>query len=109
MKALCDASRSPEDAELADVLDKIGNPEATTIDKIAIAAERGLNLDLVQWLRDRRNNRVIPRRLEACGYVPVRNDAAGDGLWRIGGKRQAVYAKKTLSAQERIAAARALR
>ena len=56
----------------------------------------------------RRNRRVIPHRLEMCGYVPVRNDAAHDGLWKIGGKRQAVYVKKTLLAHERIAAARAL-
>ena len=40
--------------------------------------------------------------------MPVRKDAAADGLWRIAGKRQAVYAKKTLSVQERLAAARAL-
>ena len=90
------------------MLDKMGNPEATTIKKIAAAAERGSNLDL-GMAQGPQEQRVIPRRLEACGYVPVRNDAAGDGLWRIGGKRQAVYAKKTLSAQERIAAARALR
>jgi len=84
------------------------NPEATTIDKIAAAAERGLYYECAQWLRDRRNRRVIPRRLETCGYAQVRNGAANDGLWKIGGKRQTVYVKKTLSAQERIAAARAL-
>lgn len=105
---IADASRAPEDAELADVLDKMGNPEATTLDNIAAVAERGPNLDLVPWLRDRKNRRVIPHRLETRGYVPVRNDAANDGLWKIGGKRQAVYAKKSLPIGARIAAARAL-
>ena len=106
---IADASRAPEDAELADVLDKMGNPEATTIDRIAAAAVTGSKLEFAGWLRELKNRRVIPRRLETCGYVPVRNDVAEDGLWRIGGKRQAVYARKTLSGQERLAAARALR
>src|SRR5262249_7155165 len=34
----------------------------------------------------------------------VRNDHADDGLWRIGGKRQAVYAKASLSERDRLAA-----
>ena len=34
-----------------------------------------------EWLRDRKNSRQIPYRLEQCGYVAVRNDAAEDGRW----------------------------
>jgi len=49
-----------------------------------------------------------PHRLETCGYVPVRNDAAESGLWVINGARQVVYAKRTLSAQERAKAVREL-
>jgi hypothetical protein len=48
---------------------------------------------------------VIPHRLEKCGYAPVRNDAAKDGLWKINGVRQVVYAKTTLSIRDRLAAA----
>jgi hypothetical protein len=63
----------------------------------------------------RKNRRAIPHRLEKCGYVPVHNPTADDGLWKIKverlmssypkgtpkpspvvGKRQVVYAKKTL-------------
>ena len=32
---IVDANRAPEDAELSDVLDRLGNPAAVTIDRIA--------------------------------------------------------------------------
>jgi hypothetical protein len=38
----------------------------------------------------------------------VSNDAAKDGHWVINGKRQAVYAKDTLTIRERLAAAGSL-
>jgi hypothetical protein len=55
-----------------------------------------------------KNRRAIPHRLEQCGYVAVRNPDAKDGLWRIAGARQVIYAKSELSVSERIAAAQAL-
>jgi hypothetical protein len=101
---IVDASRAPEDAEFADALDKLGNPDATTLARLAQAATG----DFEDWIRDRKNRRVIPYRLERCGYVPVRNDAAESGLWVISGVRQVVYAKAALSIRGRIEAARAL-
>ena len=101
---IVDANRAPEDAELADVIDLIGNPDATTILRLADAS----GLELSQWLKDRKNRRVIPHRLEKVGYVPVRNDGAEDGLWKLNGKRQAVYAKSALSISDRFRAAKAL-
>jgi hypothetical protein len=62
-----------------------------------------------EWLRDRRNSRKIPHRLEAVGYVAVHNDSVKDGLWKVGGKRQCIYAQKDLPTRERIAAAQGLR
>jgi len=103
-----DANRVPEDAELADVLDEMKSPEgpdATTLIKITWAAG---NKEIAGWLKDRKNRRLIPHRLEKCGYVPVRNDFAKDGLWKIGGARQVVYAKSALSVTARIAAANKL-
>jgi hypothetical protein len=47
--------------------------------------------DLYNWLKEHRNRRAIPHRLESCGYVPVRNSSAESGLWVIAGKRQVVY------------------
>jgi len=100
--AIADANRAPEDAELADVLDKMGNPDATTIEKIASMADGEIQL----WIMDRKNRRQIPHRLEGCGYVQIRNDAAKDGLWKIRGARQVIYAKNSLTIRDRFLAAR---
>jgi Family of unknown function (DUF5906) len=101
---IVDANRSPEDAELADTLDRLGNPDATTVTRISNAATGGFEV----WIRDRKNLRAIPHRLEKCGYVPVRNDDAKDGYFRINGTRQPVYAKSTLALRDRYEAARSL-
>jgi hypothetical protein len=98
---IVDASRAPEDAELADVFDRLSHPDAVTIERIAIDA----GAELAMWMRDRKSRRQVPHRLEACGYVPVRNDFAKDGLWKLGDRRQAVYARKTLSIRDRVVAA----
>jgi len=57
------------------------------------------------WLQDRRNSRRIPHRLEDCGYVAVRNNHAKDGLWKVAGKRQAIYGKTSMTTRDRIIAA----
>ena len=101
---IVDANRVPEDAELADVLDRLGNPEATTLIRLSNEATGGFEA----WIKDRKNRRVIPHRLETCGYSPVRNPYAKDGLWKINYARQVVYAKSALSLQDRIAAANEL-
>jgi hypothetical protein len=87
------------------VLDDLGNPDAVTLSVITNSAP---NDDFGEWLRDRKNRRVIPHRMEACGYVPVRNDTARDGYYVVSEKRQAVYAKATLPMEERRRAARRL-
>jgi hypothetical protein len=38
------------------------------------------NYELTEWLKERKNRRAIPHRLERCGYTPVRNNDATDGL-----------------------------
>jgi hypothetical protein len=101
---IVNASRSPEDAELQDVLDEMGNPEAVTLAKVIALSPS----DLREWLTDRKNRRTIPHRMESCGYPPVHNDAAKDGLWKIGGKRQAVYANHNLSVADQLRAVRLL-
>jgi hypothetical protein len=50
---------------------------------------------------------MVPHRLEGRGYVPIRNDVK-DGLWVIGGRRQAIYANKNLPVRDRVSAAREL-
>ena len=98
------ANRTPEDAELADVLDRLGNPHAVTLAQIANEAAG----EFSEWIRERKNRRVIPHRLEKCDYVPVRNDDAKDGLWKINGARQTIYVQSGLSPRERLKAAKAL-
>jgi phage/plasmid primase-like uncharacterized protein len=103
---IVDANRSSEDSEFADVLDAMGNPAAMTIESIIAAAESMTGVaTFVAWIRDRKSRRVIPHRMENCGYVPVRNSSAQDGLWRIAGKRQVVYARSELPVHERLDAA----
>jgi hypothetical protein len=99
---IVDSSRAPEDGELADAIDLVGSPAALTLSQIAARAPEGF----ADWLRDRKNTRRIPHRLEACGYVAVRNDDAKDGLWKIDGKRQVIYAKAELALRDRLHAAR---
>jgi hypothetical protein len=99
--AIVDANRAGEDAELADALDLLGNPAATTLVKVKNVAAP----DFVLWLKDRKNRRAIPHRFEQCGYVPVRNDARDTGLWVIDGVRQVIYARAELSVRDRLAAA----
>lgn len=102
--AIADANRAPEEAESADVLDTINNPKAITLSRLVGEAVQ----DTSDWLKDRRNRRVIPHRLEKCGYVPVRNPVAKDGLWVIDKRRQAIYARKELSQRDQIEAAEKL-
>jgi hypothetical protein len=64
--------------------------------------------DFALFLRDRKNARRIPHRLEACGYVAVRNEHAKAGRWKVQGRDVVVYGRATLSVPDRIAAARVL-
>jgi hypothetical protein len=101
---IVDSGRAPEDADLADIIEILGEPNALTLAQLSDIATS----DFRRWLDDRRNRRVIPHRLQTAGYVPVRNDVAKDGMWKIRGRRQVVYARHQLSLADRLAAARNL-
>jgi len=100
--AIAEASRSPENAELDDLLDALGRPAAVSLSRIMGAADGPFR----EWITDRKNRRSIPHRLEKCGYVPIRNDVAKDGLWKVDGRREVVYGNTDLPAAERLAAIR---
>ena len=102
---IVNANSAPEDAELADVLEALGNPDALTLGQLI---ERATGTEAADWLMDRRNRRAIPHRMEHCGYAPVRNPDADDGRWKLQDRRQVVYAKASLSLRDQIAAARRL-
>jgi hypothetical protein len=98
---IVDSSRAPEDAEMADAIDALGKPNVVTLGAILpkVLPEFG------DWLRDRKNRRKIPHRLDECGYVPVRNPTASDGYWVVNRKRVPVYAKRELCLRDQITAA----
>lgn len=108
---ITDASRAPEDSEISDVIDLLNNPAALILDDLKEKAQG----EFLEWIKDRKNRRAIPHRLEKAGYVPVRNPDRQDGQWLIerttgyGGKsseRKTVYARNTLSIRDQITAAR---
>ncbi len=103
--SIVNANQPAEEAELADAIDKLGNRDAFTLLQL-----RNITTDasLAQWLDDRKNRRVIPYRLEKCGYTPVRNKDADDGLWKLSQKRQAIYAKAVLPLRDQLQAAKNL-
>jgi hypothetical protein len=103
--SIVDANRAPEDSELLEALEGLGNPPATTLEMIASHTR---NADFVAWITDRKNARSVPHRLEECGYERVRNVDAKDGYWKLPHGRVSIYARKELSVRERVAAARQL-
>lgn len=106
--AIVAAGQAPEDSELRDVLDYLRHPAALTLDMV-VAGARALGMnDLADELIDRKNRRRLPHKFERAGYVPVRNPDADDGLWKISGRRQAVYGRKTAVQAEQVRAARSL-
>jgi hypothetical protein len=101
---IVDASRAPEEAELRDVIDELGNPDVLTLDQLIKKATG----EAQEWLSDRKNRRAMPFRLERAGYLQVRNPDAEDGYWRVKKKRQPVYGKAALPVADLIKAARKL-
>jgi hypothetical protein len=102
--SIVNANRTTEEGELQDILDKLGNPDAVTIDEISGKA----SMDFDEWLRERKNRKAVSHRLENCGYRAVNNPVAKDGLWRIDERRQMIYAKVSLPLGEQLKAAEAL-
>jgi hypothetical protein len=101
---MVNAGLAPEDAELADVLDKLGRLEAVTLFALIAHATGGT----AEWLMDRKNRRALPHRMERSGYVSVRNPDAADGLWKFKTGRRVIYARVELSPSDRLRAAKAL-
>ena len=65
------AGQPPEDAEMADALDRLKNPDAVTLIKSSTPPKTayGTPNEFGRWLGERGNRRRIPHRLETCGYV----------------------------------------
>jgi hypothetical protein len=115
---MVNASRHTETSELLDVLETVCRftglgepiyPSAVTIDLLTRWARAGgpKFKETVEWLGDRSKRRQIPHRLERIGYTPHTNNA-NEGLWVIKSRRQVVYVRRELTADERQAAVRLL-
>ncbi|MEA3275998.1 MAG: single-stranded DNA-binding protein [Pseudomonadota bacterium] len=90
--------------ELTDLLERLGFPDVTTVNHLVDAARQYNMHDLADDLRDRRQARKTPHRMDRAGYEPFRNTGQADGRWKICGRNVAVYAKKRLSAAEKVRA-----
>jgi hypothetical protein len=98
---IVNAARSPEDAKLADALDELTRPDICSLETVATSKTGAA----MEWLHELKSRRAMPHRMERCGYVACRNPGTEDGLWRINGRRQVLYAKEQLSPEERLKAA----
>jgi hypothetical protein len=109
---IVDTGRPSEEAEIMDVLDALGKPNAVTIktikNHVAPDDKRDKGCDLYRWFEDPRNVKQYSRRMENCDYTQVRNDDAKDGHWMVDKKRTAVYVKKTMTRQEQLKAIQTL-
>jgi len=107
---IVNASQVPESRELADLLDGLDNPDAVTLASIINGTRTpyGTHTQFGEWLKDRRNSRKIPHRMENCGYVAIKNPDAKDGFWKILGTRHVIYAKLSLTPAARLKSAEAL-
>ena len=102
-RAIVDAGRAPEDAELMDVLEKLNTPPVVTLSMLASRAEGSFEY----WLEDRKSARAVSHRLEACGYQRVSNPNAKDGMWKVSGRRVIIYGRSDLSVHDRVVGAQA--
>jgi len=105
-RAIVMANTAPEEGELADLLETLGTPDVVSVGMLRKSAENRRLYDLVALLDDPKRRRVIPHRMGEAGYDPVPNPDRKDGLWWIGGRRGAIYARRTLPIRARIEAAR---
>jgi hypothetical protein len=115
--AMVNASRHTETSDLLDVLDTVAlytgldepiYPSAVTIELLIRWARTSPKLkETADWLIDRSKRRQANHRLEKIGYTPHTNKA-NEGLWVIKGRRQVVYVRRELTADERQAAVRLL-
>jgi hypothetical protein len=99
---IVNASITQEDAEMADALDTLDRPDVVTLHQIKQVSDESFR----EWLNERKNARPTNHRLDTCGYQPLRNPKAKDGLWKIAGKRQGIFMRQEISFAEAEATAR---
>jgi hypothetical protein len=99
---MVNAMRSAEESEMADVLESLGQPAAVVIgDIVARAGSLGPQYaGFHAFLTDRKNSRIVSRRLEDCGYRRLSNPDETQGRWVIGRERTGVYVLESMTDRE---------
>jgi hypothetical protein len=101
------ANRSPEGIDIADAITAMRRPHVLTIGFILV--EPGVTESTKEWLRDRRNHRVIGTLMKDAGYERMSNRTEGtEHRWKIGKRYQTVYGRMDLPQKDRLAAVRHL-
>ena len=100
------AGEAPERGEMRDLIERLGSPPALTIDDLITGAMRHNMRVIEAELSDRRARRTIPHWMERVGYTTVRNPDADDGLFKVAGRRVAIYAQHALTFADQQRAAR---
>jgi len=106
---MVDAGRDENLSPIGDALATIKatgqSIDAVTINDLVAHVESEEVKEMMTGLKSARR---VPHLMEAWGYVKVVNEAAKDGKWVVKDRRQPIYAKRELSHQARLNAARAL-
>ena len=98
-------ARGRRDGRLIELL---GNPQALVLADVIGQPTLDEMFGLAEELNDRKARRALPHKFERVNYLAVRNPDAEDGLFKIRGRRQVVYAQRALSLPEQVKAARRL-
>ena len=91
------ANAAPESAELAGLIEGLSNPEIVTLSDLIEEARRRQEFSIIDFLSSLKTRRQVQHRLQSAGYIIARNQDRKDGLWRVNGRRQMVYALRKLT------------
>jgi hypothetical protein len=105
---MANANRGEEHGALLDAIEKVNADRAKAgkpIDIVTFADLAALTPGMSTF-RDAKAQYRLAKQLEECGFVRVDNLHSKQGLWRIDGKRQNIYARATMSFADRADLAR---
>lgn len=98
----------PDLFQLSALLEQDGAPRAMILDDFIRMAQCAQMAELASELGDKTKRRSTSSKLHRVGYVAIHNPDAKDGLWVVGRRRIAIYARNSLPGSDQLAAARTL-
>lgn len=103
------SARNGEEDDLADVLDRCGNPIIITKFQIETTArmEAGLN-EFAEWLQSVKSRKLFSKQMDRAGYSPFINPDDKTGKWQLGSRKQIVYGRKGVADRDKYEAVRKL-